>query len=551
MERISPESNALDYARILWRRKWLIVAAMIAAASVSLFVSARATPIYASSSRVLIATQDTSLFAITGYIPPDPSQIETQVQVVTSPAVAAAVATTLGAEAVQVTGVSAAGIGTTRVLQITVRATSPEVAARAATLYATTYAQQRRDESIADTIALSTKLSEKTSEAKAKAEDLEAQLAQATANKASASELSGIKIQRDAAETSYVLYQQKADQASVDASVATGGVQVLVKGNVPTAAVSPRPKESAVLAIALGFLLGVVAAIALDFLDDSVKAVEEVERIARPLAILGTIPTVPDWRNRDQARLATMEDPGSSISEAYRSLRTSVQFAGLKQEARCLQISSPVAAEGKTTTLANLAVTLSQSGRRVIVVDCDLRRPRVHEFFGLSNEVGFTSVLLGDAPLSAALQRVELPDGATMQLLASGPLPPNPAELLGTSRVAELITALKSESDFILIDAPPVLPVTDAVVLASRVDGVLLVATAKVTGRRHLNAALSAFRAADSPLLGVIVNGAPASTSYTYEYSYRPKDGEGASGRRTRERVGRERPRRDRESTRS
>lgn len=500
---------------------------MIAAASVSLFVSARATPIYSSSSRVLIAPADTSLFAITGYVPADPSQIETQVQVVTSPGVAAAVARELGSDASAVSSVTAAGIGSTRVLQITVKATSPAIAAKAATLYAETYQQQRRDEAIADVISLSTKLAEKTAEAKQRAEDLEGQLSRAVANKASASEIQGIRIQRDAAATSYVLYQQKADQATVDASVATGGVQVLVKGAANPAAISPKPKESAVLALALGFLLGLVAAVALDFLDDSVKQVEEVERIARPLAILGAIPTIADWRNRDQARLATIEDPGSSISEAYRSLRTSVQFAGLKREARCLQISSPVAAEGKTTTLANLAVTLSLSGRRVTVVDCDLRRPRVHEFFGLSNEVGFTSVLLGDQPLSSALQRVQLPDGTTMQLLASGPLPPNPAELLGTSRVSELIAALKAESDFILIDAPPVLPVTDAVVLASKVDGVMLVATAKVTGRRHLNAALSSFRNADSPMLGVIVNGAQATSTYTYEYSYRPKSGSG------------------------
>ena len=177
MERIAPESTALDYVRILWRRKWLIVAAMIAAASVSLFVSARATPVYSASSRVLISPQDISLFQVTGYIAPDPSQIETQVQVVTSPAVAAEVAKQLGADAASVTGVSAAGVGDTRVLQITVKATSPTIAAKAATLYATVYQQQKRDEAIADSVSLSTKLAEKTAEAKQRAEDLEQELA--------------------------------------------------------------------------------------------------------------------------------------------------------------------------------------------------------------------------------------------------------------------------------------------------------------------------------------------------------------------------------------
>lgn len=508
---------------------------MVAAVTVSLLVSARATSIYSSSSRVLIASQDTSLFAIAGLIAPDPAQIDTQVQVITSPAVATEVAERLGKDAAAVTGVSAAGIGTTRVLDVTVRATSPQIAAKAATLYAEVYTQQRRDQAIADVVGVSQKLTEKTAEAKQKVSDFDGQIARAISNRASATELESLRLQRDAAATNYLLYLQKADQAGVDASVATGGSEILVRGGVPNQPVSPQPRRSAALALALGLMLGVVAAIGLDFLDDSVKTVDEVERIARNLPILGAIPTIADWKNRDVARLVTIEDSGSVISEAYRSLRTNVQFAGIKREARVLQVSSPVAAEGKTTTLANLAVTMALSGRRVTVVDCDLRRPRVHEFFGVSNEVGFTSVLLGDQPLSSALQRVVLPDGAVIQMLASGPLPPNPAELLGTSRVAELIAALKADSDYVLIDAPPVLPVTDAVVLASRVDGVMLVATAKVTGRRHLNQALNSFRASDSPLIGIIVNGAQSASSYTYEYSYRARPTRGRSAPTTRE----------------
>jgi capsular exopolysaccharide synthesis family protein len=529
----NPESSALDYLRILWRRRWLIAAAAVVAALISLLVSSRATPIYSSTSRVLFAAQDTSVFQSGGYVAPDPAQIATQEQVMTSPAVAAAVAKKLGASAAAVTGVEAHGVGQTRVLEVTVHATSPTVAARTATLYAETYQQQRRDEAIAQAVAINTQLTQRTAEAKQKVEDLEDQIARATAAKASAAELEGLRVQRDAAQTSYIVYQQKADQASIDASVANGGVQVLVKGAVPQAQISPKPRQSAALAVALGLMLGIVAAIGLDFLDDSVKTVEEVERIVRPLAILGAIPAIVDWRNRHQARLVTIEDSGSTAAEAYRSFRTNVQFAGLRREAHVLQISSPVAAEGKTTTLANLAVTLSLAGQRVTVVDCDLRRPRVHEFFGATNSVGFTSVLLGDSPLSHAVQEVRLPNGASIGLLASGPLPPNPAELLGTARVSELLAALRADNDYVLIDAPPVLPVTDAVVLASRVDGIVLVATAKVTGRRDLARAIATFNATDAPVLGIVVNGAEITSNYAYDYSYRPHadDGSGNGSR--------------------
>ena len=535
MEITNPESSVLDYLRILWRRRWLIAAAAVVAAAISLFVSSRATPIYASCSRVLFAAQDTSIFQSGGYVAPDPAQIATQEQVMTSPAVSGAVAKKLGASAAKVTGVEAHGVGTTRVLETCVRATSPTVAGQAATLYAETYQQQKRDESIAQSVAISSQLTEKTTEAKQKVDDLDAQIARAAVNKASASELDSLRLQRDAAQTAYILYQQKADQASVDASVANGGVQVLVKGGIPHVQISPKPRQSAALAVALGLMLGVVAAIGLDFLDDSVKNVEEIERIARPLPILGAIPAIVDWRNRHQARLVTMEESGSTAAEAYRSLRTNVQFAGLRREAHVLQISSPVAAEGKTTTLANLAVTLALAGQRVAVVDCDLRRPRVHEFFGASNEVGFTSVLLGDSPLSHAVQTLRLPSGASINLLASGPLPPNPAELLGTARVAELLAALRADNDYVLIDAPPVLPVTDAVVLSSRVDGIVLVATAKVTSRRALARAIATFEATDGPVLGVVVNGAESTAGYAYSYYYRSREddgsGNGAHGR--------------------
>jgi capsular exopolysaccharide synthesis family protein len=536
----NPESSVLDYLRILWRRRWLIAAAAVVAASISLFVSARATPIYSSTSRVLFAAQDTSVFQSGGYVAPDPAQIATQEQVMTSPGVASAVAKKLGAAAAAVTDVQAHGVGQTRVLEVTVHATSPTIAAKTATLYAETYQQQKRDEAIAQAVSISTQLTAKTTEAKQKVEDLESQIARASNSKASAAELEGLRVQRDAAQTAYIVYQQKADQASIDASVANGGVQVLVKGAVPHAQISPKPRQSAALAIALGLMLGVVAAIGLDFLDDSVKSVDDVERIVRPLPILGAIPAIADWRNRHQARLVTIEDSGSTPAEAYRSFRTNVQFAGLRREAHILQISSPVAAEGKTTTLANLAVTLSLAGQRVTVVDCDLRRPRVHEFFGASNSVGFTSVLLGDSPLSHAVQDVRLPTRASIGLLASGPLPPNPAELLGTSRVAELLLALRADNDYVLIDAPPVLPVTDAVVLSSRVDGIVLVATAKVTGRRDLAKALATFVATDAPVLGVVVNGAEVSTNYSYEYSYRPhSEDSGTNGARERTRTGR------------
>jgi capsular exopolysaccharide synthesis family protein len=184
-----------------------------------------------------------------------------------------------------------------------------------------------------------------------------------------------------------------------------------------------------------------------------------------------------------------------------------------------VQITSPSAAEGKSTTIANLAVALANAGQRVTVVDADLRRPRIHHFFGLKNDEGLTSVLLGATPLSMALQRVDGVAGLT--LLASGPIPPNPSELLSGEHCADVLRALLGSADYVLIDCPPVLPVTDATVLSSRVDGTLLVATANETSQKALRHARETLARVNAPLLGVVFNGVTESTGYGYSYSYR------------------------------
>jgi non-specific protein-tyrosine kinase len=186
---------------------------------------------------------------------------------------------------------------------------------------------------------------------------------------------------------------------------------------------------------------------------------------------------------------------------------------------RLVQFTSPTAADGKTTTLANTAVTLSQAGLRVIVVCCDLRRPRVHEFFGLKNEVGFTSVLLGDTLLVDALQ--EVPGCPGLHLLASGPKPPNPSELLGNPKTRGLLESLAEISDIVLIDSPPLLPVTDPSVLAGIVDAVVLVVSMGTSTQSGVKAALETLARVNAPLAGVILNKVPQTDSYAYyRYSY-------------------------------
>ncbi len=205
--------------------------------------------------------------------------------------------------------------------------------------------------------------------------------------------------------------------------------------------------------------------------------------------------------------LVTITDPISPASEAYRTLRLNLQFATLDAPLRTLLVTSPSPDEGKSTTLANLAVTVAQAEQRVIMVDCDLRRPRLHELFHLSNDLGLTTVMLDDQALSAPpLQDTGV---AGLQLLASGPLPPRPADLLGSQRMERVLERLLADADLVILDAPPVMAVTDAVVLATKVDGVLLVVSAGTTKRENAQQAVERLRKVNARIVGSVLNNAP------------------------------------------
>jgi non-specific protein-tyrosine kinase len=203
--------------------------------------------------------------------------------------------------------------------------------------------------------------------------------------------------------------------------------------------------------------------------------------------------------------LITLADPRSPVSEAYRTLRTNLSFTSLDKPIRTLVVTSPAPDEGKSTTVANLAVTMAQGGRSTILVDCDLRRPTLHSLFGLPAEPGLTNLVLEENG-KLALQKTEV-DG--LQFLASGPLPPNPADMLGSQRLDEIIATLSEAADVILFDAPPVIAVTDATVLGAKVDGVLLVVSAGKTRRDHAERAKEMLEKGNARIVGVALTNAP------------------------------------------
>jgi polysaccharide biosynthesis transport protein len=288
---------------------------------------------------------------------------------------------------------------------------------------------------------------------------------------------------------------------------------MVVPAGPPTSPVVPNWPLTIALGVLAGLVLGVGAAIVREALDGSVSSEEDLQRVT-DVPNLGKIVF-------DDAAQNSPINHRDARSEPFRQLRTNIQFTAVGSTTQTLVVTSAVASEGKSSVTGNLAVAMAQLGLRVAVVDADLRHPVMAEYFRVSNDVGLTSILLGRTTLEAALQTVR----PNLSLLASGPIPPNPSELLSTDPVWHILDALADGSDIVLIDSAPVLPVTDSRVVASRCDGVLLVVRAGSTNRRQVGEAVESLRKVQARVLGTVLNRLPANEaegSYYGRYGAEP-----------------------------
>jgi len=285
--------------------------------------------------------------------------------------------------------------------------------------------------------------------------------------------------------------------------------------NLPTSPSSPQHGRTGAIALILGLALGVGVAFLREHLDDRLRGREDMERVLGA-SVLAMITHVDGWRKASKAELVTVDAPSSITAEAYRTLRTNLQFIMRGDDLRVLSVTSADAGEGKTTTVANLAVSLAMAGKKVVAVSCDLRRPRLHSFFGLSNAKGVTSVLAGLANLADAVQMTRVSD---LAILSSGPIPPNPAELLGSVEMEALLEHLREVCDVVVIDTPPVLAVSDASVVASLSDGVLLVTDA-ASRRGAVSRATEELHQVGAKVVGGIINNLDDSTTRYYPKRY-------------------------------
>jgi polysaccharide biosynthesis transport protein len=282
----------------------------------------------------------------------------------------------------------------------------------------------------------------------------------------------------------------------------------------PISPVFPRPLLNTLLGAILGLLLSAGVAVVVERLDDSVKDSDVVQEVTG-LSTLGTIARMKGDRGRSEIyHLAALLHPRSNVAEAYRALRTNIEFASVDVRIRTLLVTSSIQGEGKTITASNLAVVFAQAGRHVLLVDADLRKPDVHAVFDLPNAHGLTTLLRSDEVSLDTIAHAT--EQENLRILTTGPLPPNPAELLGSQRMREIVDRLKGSADLLIFDSPPLQAVTDSAILSSFFDGTLLVIDADRSRRRVVRLSRESLARAGANVLGVVLNRLPRGVYSSY-----------------------------------
>jgi len=325
-----------------------------------------------------------------------------------------------------------------------------------------------------------------------------------------------LKRKAESARNMYETLLKRFKETSLSTNVKTGNIRVVESATIPDNPIKPNKKRNVLLAMVLGLMLGVGLAFFLEYLDNTVKTPDDIKRFKLPF--LAAVPLVQFDSKQQHPELVAEHAPQSAASESYRSLRTNILFSSAEHEPQAILVSSAGPEEGKSMTCANLGLTMAHHGSKTIMLDCYLRRPRLHHAFDLQRETGMSNALTGSSEIKDLIQPTGIEN---LEIIAAGPVPPNPSELLGSKRMGHLLQALRQHYDRIIIDSPPMNAVTDASVLSRLVDGVVLVLRSERTVYKQLETALQTLRQMGAPVFGAVLNGIDiAKDKYYYYYNY-------------------------------
>ena len=498
-----------QYWELLKKWLWLIVLTTVIAAVAAYFFSSRQTPIYRASTRLLVSQ---SLASNSSMQYADILAAErlssTYAQMLTSRRVMRAAIAKTGLEGVVelndlADAISVQPVRDTQLIDLSVEYPDPDIAADLANALPEVFVEFNSQQQTARYQELKASLQQQLQELSQEIQSTDAklqELADATdaASKARQAVLEDRLAQYHSTFGNVLAQLENIRLAEANAQ---DTITVVDEAERPQYPVRPRILMNVFLAALIGGMIGLGAAFLIEYMDDSIKSVDDISRIT-PLSTLGVIA-----RDKDkQDGIITIDDPQSPVAEAYRTLRTGIQFAGVDRPIRSLVITSAGPSEGKTTTAANLAAVMAQAGKKVVLIDADLRKPCQHKIWRAPNTVGLTGALLMDE-VSDNLDYLLTPTHLeNLWLLTSGQLPHNPSELLGSHKLKQLTEQLLKAYDFLIFDSPPALAVTDPVILSREMDGVIIVVDAGTTREPALAHVLSEMEKVKANVLGIVLN---------------------------------------------
>ncbi len=501
-----PEMTLRDYWRVIVRRSWIVIAAIIATAAPAIALSLKQEPIYSASADMLIRPlPGESVFGSDQQTVNADRRIQNEISILEGDAVYARVIQNLALDD-DPPGVTGGSFTDADIITATVQSGDPETAATLADAYVQAYIDVKREQSVKGMVAAGNELQTKITEIQGKIDDLDARIAASTTDDDTSTEAD-----RKVLVDQQASFRERIDQLQVDAALSAGNAELVRPAVAPVEPIEPTPVRTAALAAVVGLLLGLGAAFLIDHLDDSVRTADDLARLGPDVPLLASIPNLPTKDTRPVAIAA----PDTPPVESYRNLRTNVQFLGIERKMRLIQVTSTRPGEGKTTTAANLAVVLSQAGSNVVLVDADLRKPDLHKMFAIDGSNGLTNNLAGD-PMELTIQRIN----DQLWVIVGGPVPPNPSELLSGRRMEAFADELARRFDYVILDSAPLLAVSDAAALSRYVDGVLLVVQSKRVSLPQLRESLAALERVGAPLLGVVLTRVKVDNEVAGEYEY-------------------------------
>lgn len=508
-----------DYLSVIRARKWVIISAVLVTTAVALAFSLIQKPVYEAEANLLISESGgnaTAMIdaALSGFSSQPERSLQTQVRMFKlRPAFERTIRKldlrTSPEKLAEVTEVTPEG--QTNVITVRVKDEDPKRAVLIADTLAEEYALWVREFSRARIRAAATQVEAQLDEARDELVDL--------GSEAGRNPTERERVALQIAGQDYAGLSEQLRQLRIREEMEVGPVQVVNTAALPSEPVAPRPVRNTALALVSGFVLGLAGAFLLEALDQTVKTSDEATALVGA-PVLGIVPAK---RDDDEVGIVLNQNVSNPVAEAFRGIRNSLDFINFEHAIKTVLVTSAAPSEGKSTVASNLAVGLARAGKKVVLVSVDFHRPKSASYLGGSEQLGLSHLLTGEFGLEAVLQPVGT-DG--LQMIASGKVPPNPSELLGSTRMGALIEELEERADWVILDAPPVLAVADTTAVAKWTDGAIVVVRAGRTNREALQRTVEMLASVGSKAIGAILfgvsGGGPGTVSYSYS-SYSSK----------------------------